>query len=503
MAETTKNRNTYGGIFKAIALFGGVKLINILISILRSKAIAILIGPTGMGISNLLKSTTDTVNRITGCGLHTSAVRDVAKSYHEQDQQKINVTITTVRGLVWATGLLGAFLVLAFAGPLSQFAFGNREYTSAFRILSIMLVFLQINIGQIALMQGTFHYKDMAKANLIGHVLSLVLTLPLYYFFREKGIVPALLIASLITLCLSTIYSRKIHYEKVKLSIKEYWKNGKDMLTVGFVIALGGLISNASSYLMNVIISRVRSVEAVGLYSAAITIANSYVFLVLSAMTTDYVPRLSAIQGNDEEQVQVINKQMEMVVLLLTPLLVNFIVFAKETICILYSPKFYAVTHMLEFLMFGMLFRAISWCLSYAFIARGDSKIFLTNEIIIFFISLSCKFIGFYYAGFTGIGISIIVVYVIYTLIMAIVARKHFGFSFDKGFVKLGLISAVICLVALTVSYFGKIHWWKYVIGVAILGLAIYFSFKELDKRVNIKKSFSKFMNKKKRKKDE
>lgn len=500
MAETTKNRNSYGGIFKAIALFGGVKLINILISILRSKAIAILIGPTGMGISNLLKSTTDTVNRITGCGLHTSAVRDVAKAYHEQDQNRINVTITTVRGLVWATGLLGAFLVLAFAGSLSQFAFGNREYTAAFRILSIMLVFLQINIGQIALMQGTFHYKDMAKANLIGHVLSLVLTLPLYYFFREKGIVPALLIASLITLILSTIYSKKIHYKKVKLSIKEYWKNGKDMLTVGFVIALGGLISNASSYLMNVIISRVQSVEAVGLYSAATTIANSYVFLILSAMTTDYVPRLSAINGNNEEQVKTINKQMEMVVLLLTPLVVTFIVFAKEAIWILYSPKFYAVTHMLEFLMFGMLFRAISWCLSYAFIARGDSKIFLTNEIIIFFISLSCKFVGFYYFGFTGIGVSIIVVYLVYTAIMAIVAKKRFGFSFDNGFIKLTLTSTAICFVALMVSYFGKIHWWKYAIGVVMLFVAVYYSYLELDQRMNIKAAFSKLIKKKTRK---
>jgi PST family polysaccharide transporter len=497
LAETTKNHNSYGGIFKAIALFGGVKLINIFISILQSKAIAVLIGPTGMGISNLLKSTTDTVNRITGCGLHTSAVRDVAKSYHEQDQDKINVTITTVRGLVWTTGLLGAFLVLAFAGSLSQFAFGNREYTAAFRILSIMLVFLQINVGQIALMQGTFHYKDMAKANLIGHVLSLVLTLPLYYFFREKGIVPALIIASLITLILTTIYSRKIHYEKVKLSIKEYWKNGKDMLTVGFVIALGGLISNASSYLMNVIISRVQSVEAVGLYSAAITIANSYVFLILSAMTTDYVPRLSAINGNNEEQVKTINKQMEMVVLLLTPLLVTFIVFAREVIWILYTPKFYAVTHMMEFLMFGMLYRAISWCLSYAFIARGDSKIFLTNEIIIFFISLSCKFIGFYFFGFTGIGVAIIVVYLVYTAIMAIVAKKRFGFSFDNGFMKLTLTSTAICFTALMVSYFGNIHWWKYAIGVMMLFVAVYYSYKELDQRMNIKAAFSKLIKKK------
>ena len=221
MSETVKNRNTYGGIFKALVLFGGVKVIQILISILRSKVIAILIGPAGMGINNLLKSTTTTLNHITGCGLHTSAVRDVAKSYNDQNHDKINTTITTLRGLTWFTGLSGGIIVLAFAGPLSQFAFGNRDYTVAFRILSIMMIFTQINVGQIALLQGCFHYKDMARATLTGQILSLVLTLPLYYFFREKGIVPALLIASIITVILSTIFSRRVPYQKVKMTLKE------------------------------------------------------------------------------------------------------------------------------------------------------------------------------------------------------------------------------------------------------------------------------------------
>lgn len=501
MSETVKNRNTYGGIFKALALFGGVKVIQILISILRSKVIAILIGPAGMGINNLLKSTTTTINHITGCGLHTSAVRDVAKSYNDQNQDRINTTITTLRGLTWFTGLLGGIIVLAFAGPLSQFAFGNRDYTVAFRILSIMMIFTQINVGQIALLQGCFHYKDMARATLTGQILSLVLTLPLYYFFREKGIVPALLIASIITVILSTIYARRVPYQKVKMTLKEYWENGKGMLALGIVISLGGQISNASSYLMSVIISRLGSVEAVGLYSAAIAMANSYVFLVLSAMTTDYVPRLSAISGNDQEQIVVINKQMEMVLMIITPLLVAFIVFAKEALLILYSSEFYAVKHMLEFLMFGMFFRAISWCLSYAFIARGDSKVFLLNECIIFVISLSLKFAGFYFGSFTGIGMAIILVYIIYTILLLIVSKRTFGFTLSAGFFKVAIPNFVVCALALAVALLGGAHWWKYVIGVIILGVSVWLSYTELDKRIHIKDVLLARINK--RKKDE
>ena len=487
MRETEKNRNTYGGIFKALALFGGMKIIQIIISILRSKLIAVLIGPAGMGINNLLRSTRDTLNHVTGCGLHTSAVREVAKSYHEGDQEAINVTVTTLRGLVWFTGMIGAVLMIVFAEPLSQFAFGNKDYTMAFRILSVTMIILQHNTGQTVLMQGSFHYKDMARATLIGQILSLVLTIPLYYFFREKGIVPALVIAATVAMILTKIYSKRVHYQKVKLTFKEYWKNGKGMLSLGIVIAIGGQISNASSYLMNVIISRVGSLEAVGLYSAAMSIVNTYVFLVLSAMSTDYVPRLSAISGDDQEQTKVINKQMEMVLIIITPLLVVFSVFAKEAILILYSAEFYSVIHMLEFLMFGMFFRAISWCLSYAFIARGDSKIFLINECIMFFISLSLKYVGFYYGSYTGVGIAVIAIYIIYTLLMLLISKRRFGFVLSKTFFKISVPSFIFCSLALVVSVAGNVHWWKYVIGIIILGVSIWFAYTELDKRVHIK----------------
>jgi PST family polysaccharide transporter len=499
LTEKVKNRNTYGGIFKALALFGGVKVIKILISIIRSKAIAMLIGPAGMGINSLLKSTTDTINHLTGCGLHTSAVRDVAKAYHENNQDRINTTITTLRGLVWFTGLLGGIIVLVFAGPLSQFAFGNRDYTAAFRILSIMMIFLQINVGQIALLQGCFHYKDLAKATLTGQILSLVLTLPLYYFFREKGIVPALLLASIIAVIRSIVFTRRVPYQKVKMSLKDYWKNGKEMLTLGIVISLGGQISNASSYLMNIIISRVGSVEAVGLYHAAMSMATSYVFLVLSAMTTDYVPRLSAIAGDDQEQIVAINKQIEMVLMIMSPLLVAFMVFAKEALLILYSSEFFAVKHLLELLMFAMFFRAISWCISYAFIARGDSKTFLMNECIIFVFSISLKYAGFYYGSFTGIGIAIILVYIIYTILMLVVSKRRFGFTLSSGFYKIAIPNFIICVLALTVSFLGGAHWWRYVIGTMILGGSVWFSYTELDKRIHIKDALMARVNKKKK----
>ena len=72
------DRQSYRKVLNATSLFGGVQVINIIISLVRSKVIALLIGPFGMGISSLLLSTMRLINGITNLGLERSAVKDIS-----------------------------------------------------------------------------------------------------------------------------------------------------------------------------------------------------------------------------------------------------------------------------------------------------------------------------------------------------------------------------------------------------------------------------------------
>ncbi len=59
----TEQKDSYKQIVKATSIFGGVQVIQILITIIRTKFVAILLGPAGMGINGLLGST---LNLVTG-----------------------------------------------------------------------------------------------------------------------------------------------------------------------------------------------------------------------------------------------------------------------------------------------------------------------------------------------------------------------------------------------------------------------------------------------------
>lgn len=485
-------RSSYGNILKATALFGGVRVFQIIIHIIRAKVVAMLIGPAGMGIHNLLKSTLDTVNHVTGCGLQTSAVRDIAKAYDGGNQERIDVVITSLRLIVWLTGLIGVLVVFLGSAPLSYFAFGNYEYSTAFKYLSIIMFATQLNTGQVALLQGTFHYKYLAKSSLIGNILSLLLTIPLYYYLREKGIVPALVIASLITLYFSWKASRKVTYHYVRLPFSKLFAEGREMLTLGLVLAIGSLIGNLSSYLMNVFISHSGSIRDVGLYTAGTTIANSYIFLVMSSMSTDYVPRLSALNGDIDAQNEAINKQTELLIIILLPLLVFFIVFSKEMILLLYSTEFLVISTMLELFMVGMLLQAFTWCLSYAVVARGDKKLFLLTEIYNFSISIFLKVYGFYLAGLDGVGVAFVADYVFELLLIYIVCHRKYQFRLSTDCLMVVIYSVVICTITL-VSVYVLSSYWRYVIGIVLLILAFVYSVNELNKRVDLKTAILKF----------
>src|SRR5690554_4576219 len=125
----TELQSSYRQIVKATSLFGGVQLFQIVISVIRSKFVAVLLGPAGMGIVGLLTASTGLVAGLTNFGLGTSAVKNISEANASNDGDRVTIMITVLRRLVWITGFLGALLTLVFSPLLSQFTFGNKEYT--------------------------------------------------------------------------------------------------------------------------------------------------------------------------------------------------------------------------------------------------------------------------------------------------------------------------------------------------------------------------------------
>jgi O-antigen/teichoic acid export membrane protein len=480
---------------KATSLFGGVQVFNIIITIIRSKVIAVYLGPAGMGIAGLLTSSTGLVKALTNFGLGTSAVRDIALAYESKDEIRIRTTVVVFRRLVWITGILGTVATIVLAPILSKFSFGNEDYTIAFMWLGGTLLLQQLASGQMVILQGTRKLKLLAKANLLGSIVGLLVSIPFYYYKGVEGIVPALIITAVATFLVAWYFARKVTVESITVTQSETISEGKGMLKMGFMLSLSGLITMGASYIVRIYISNTGSLDDVGLYNAGFAIIGTYVGLVFAAMGADYYPRLSGIAYDNEKATSLINQQAEIAILILAPILAIFLIFIYWVILLLYSTKFVAVNGLIQWAALGMYFKAVSWCIGYLLLAKGASKVFFWSEVFSNAYLLAFNILGYKYFGLTGMGISFLFSYILLLLQVYLISKIKYNFSFSLELFKIfGIqfmlgISCFLVIQVLTTPY-------TYMVGLPLIVLSVWHSIIHLNKRLELKAIINRSKNK-------
>lgn len=481
-------KSSYQQIFKATSIFGGVQLFNILITIIRSKLVAILLGPAGMGIAGLFTTTLGLMGSLTNLGLARSAVRDVSAANATNDEDKISETVSVFRKLVWITGGIGLIATLILSPLLSFLTFGNYDYTFAFILLSSTLLIGQLTVGQSVLLQGLRKLTWLAKAGIYSSVIGLLTSIPLYYLYGTKGIVPAILVSSVSVFLIQHYFAKRINIRTQTLTFKQAFQKGNGMIKLGLVLGVNGLITAGGSYVIRIFISHSGSFEDVGLYTAGFAIINTYVGMVFSAMITDYYPRLAAVHQDQPKYNKLINQQIEVALYIVAPLICAFLIFVNWIIIIIYSNKFLPIVEMIQWGILAIFFKTLSWAMGVLLAAKGHSKHLFWNELIANVYLLLFNIIGYQYYGLKGLGISFLIGYLLHFLQIYFFTKIKYGFNLEKGVAKqfvLFLAVGIVCFII--VQNLKELP--AYLLGGTMVIMVFAFSFYQLDKKTDMIKA--------------
>ncbi|MGV3696162.1 O-antigen translocase [Flavobacterium sp.] len=476
------SKSSYRQIVKATSIFGGVQVFSIIVSLVRSKAIAILIGPAGIGLIGLFNSVLNLMGSFTNAGLETSGVKSIAAA----DGKELAREISILNRLLWLTGLLGSISVILFSPLLSQLTFGNTDQTLGFILISVTLLFKQLTSGSLVVLQGLSRISHLAKANFYGNLLGLLISLPLYYYLKIDGIVPSLVLSSIAAMAVAAFFREKVKMETVSLTNREVLKEGKHLMILGFSLSIIGLLTSLSSYLLQVFINHIKGVSEVGFYSAGFTILNTYVGVIFTAMATDYYPRLAKICHDGLQIKRLVKEQSVIAILLLTPIVVLFLVFAPTVIRLLYSKEFLPIVPLVCWGILGMLIKAVSWSMGYILIAKGDSRVFVKTSIGFNSLFLVINILGYYFYGLEGLGVTFLINYLIHFFVLKMIVAKKYDFSFDAEFYRLFFYCLAICTAAFLSTYI-SLKLAKYAIMFGLILISGLFSLSELNKRINLK----------------
>ncbi|MCD8296028.1 MAG: oligosaccharide flippase family protein, partial [Prevotella sp.] len=439
--------------------FGGIQFLSILIGILRNKFVAVILGPTGMGLISLLNSTITFVSNATNFGIAISAVKNVSEAFESKEESRITKEIAMVRTWCLLTAVFGILVCIVFSKVLNNITFSWGDHTLHIILLSPIVGLAAVTGGEVAILKATRNLRKLALISVYNMLCALVVSVPVYYIWDMSGIVPCLVILALLQLLTTILYSYKLYPPKLLSSFRQL-RSGFLMVKLGIAFVIAGIFTSGAEFVIRCYLNNVASLETVGLYSAGFMIVMTYGNTVFSSMETDYYPRLSAA-NNKNYFSDIVNAQSEVSILIISPFLVTFMFLVPIILPLLYSGKFTPIIGMVQIATLALYIRATKLPVCYISIAKGNSLLFMILEgQYAFFIIVGC-IIGFIYYGLTGMGYAITIVGIIDYIITLLFMWKRYKFKTSNNVWKYLLCQYPIGVIALfvTLSLNSWIYW--------------------------------------------
>ena len=482
MAKETDGN--YNHILKYTGIFGGVQGLNIGLGLVRNKLIALLLGPSGMGLASLFNTTVSFISQATNLGVAFSAVRHLSALHDEGDAERIAHYVKVIRGWELLTALLGV-LVCFVAGPFlssTTFAWGNHSLH--FMLLSPAVGMLAITGGETAILKALRRLGALAAIQVLSVVAALVVSVPVYYYFGETGIVPVIVLTSFFTMALTLRSSLRACPLQLR-GARGILGEGMEMVRLGVAYTLAAVIGSGAEMIVRSYLNVVGDLDVLGLYNAGYMLTVTYAGMVFSAMEADYFPRLSAVHQDVAATNDTVNRQMEVSLLILSPMLAALIVALPLLIPLLFSGAFLPIVGMAQVAALAMYLKVLTLPVAYITLARGRSLVYLFLESAYYVVFVGLIVFGYERWGLYGTGIAVTLAHVFDYLLINGYAYKKYGYRCSATVFRYAFVQMILGLSAFMLPFvLSGAAYWLAGAGIALLSLG--FSLRVLRRKTRL-----------------
>ena len=439
--------NSYKKILQAVSLFTGVQGLNILLNLVRTKRAALILGPAGMGLNSIFNEMRELIHSTSNIGMDVSGVRTISLAYEEEQEtrnpetQKLQDAIALTRSWVMLLSLFGMLICLSLSGMLSWLTFSDYSHTWDYALLSPAIAFSTLTCGEMAILKGVRRIKALAAVSVLNVAAGLLTTIPIYYIWGMKGVVPALVVLTATMFVIVICFSYRTYPLRLSMR-KQTLVKGIPMLVLGLSFVLSNLACHGSGIAVRTYLNNTVSLHMVGLYSAGFTIIMTYGGIVFASLENDFFPRLSGIFNDPIARQKTICQQTEVLLYIIIPLILVMIFALPIAVPLLFSKDFNDVIPMTQIASVGLLFRAVYLPFGYVPLAAGDSKSYLVLEILSYTFIFIAVVTGFHFYGLTGAGAGLAVSHLMDSMTSVSYAWWRYGIRPGRRIVLMALTSA-------------------------------------------------------------
>jgi antigen flippase len=282
---------------------------------------------------------------------------------------------------------------------------------------------------------------DLARIQVVAMLLNTVVAIGLYAWLRERGIVLVMMATALVSLGCSWWFARRFTLQPVVLPWRQTWHDARRFAKLGLVFMWSGLLVAALEMAIRSLITRSHGLEAAGYYHAAWALSGMFAAFVMSAMGTDFYPRLTGLIDDREAAVRAVNDQTEVGIYLALPGLLATLAFAPEVLELFYSEKFRPAAELIPFLALGVFGRVVSFPMGYIQVAKGAARSFVVTQTIFEALTLGLVILLVPTEGPVGAAYAYALTYLFYTFTILFISRQMIGFRWSHSVKRLLVIT--------------------------------------------------------------
>lgn len=467
--DDAESKTSYSHVLKYTGIFGGVQGLNIIIGLVRNKLVALLLGPSGMGLVSLFNSAITFMSQATSLGLSFSAVKHIAEIFDRGDESRILHFIKIIRTWSLITALFGMALCALLGPMLSDYTFSWGDHTLHFILLSPVVGMLAITGGETAILKGARKLRALATIQIYSVFAALVFSVPVYYFFGQSGIVPVILLVAMADMAFTIMYSYRFYPLKLN-GCRSLIGEGMPMVRLGIAFVLTGIMGSGAEMVIRSFLNVKAGLDIVGLYNAGYVLTVTYAGMVFSAMETDYFPRVSSVNDDVAATNLMVNRQIEVSLLIISPMLALLILALPILMPLLYSHSFAPVVSMAQVAALSMYFKAMSLPIAYVTLAHGDSVAYFILETAYDAMLVLLIVFGYNQWGLIGTGIALTLSYILDLAMILAYAHVRYKYRVSSQVYRYALLQLPLGFSAYAVTHISCE--WLYVALGAIITIA-------------------------------
>ncbi|HEX2888230.1 hypothetical protein [Vineibacter terrae] len=372
-------------LLRAIATTGGASGISMLLGLLTNKIIAVMLGPSGVGLLASFRAVQDVVTGLGSLGGTAAQVQALSSVTGEDRRRRVIACIwLTLTGMaVFSTGLLVAAPAIAehfFRDP-------SPEIVTAVRC---MVVSFSVSLGA-AIALGFVNVSGaigwMALAQIAASVASLVAAWPLATLAGQGhplAYVGMIATPVAVQLAIAVIMTSRLGWmPQIAAAFRQRPARADIMHFLVYFAANvgGGLITSSCMLILRATIIETSDQATNGLFQASWTLTQQNLTLLMASFGTYLLPTLSATHDIEERR-RFLDETIPVIIMLTVPMAAVGLLFMPLVLRLLYSAAFLPAIELLRWMLLANLFSALVAVFVVLLLARGRPLASAATEVM-------------------------------------------------------------------------------------------------------------------------